>query len=97
MKFIFNFKRFYQELKNQNKFLVNHLISIVIYGFIYYIYVKKYGTKIEKENFSELLDCIYFSCVTHFTVGFGDISPKSKTMKLLTMSQILIAFILMSK
>jgi len=48
----------------------------------------------DKDSLKNFEDALYFSVVNHFTVGFGDITPKSKLLRRLCMIQILIAFIL---
>ena len=58
------------------------LIGIVfVYGFIYSMMPK------EEFGFKDDLDPYYFSFTTLSTVGYGDLSPKSKRAKILTITQ----------
>ena len=46
---------------------------------------------LNKESLEEIL---YFSVVTHFTIGFGDIVPETKLMRRAVICHVLIAFTL---
>ena len=81
---------------NQNKFLVWHLLVIVVFTLIYMNMSPSYGTDEDKENYANFTDSLYYTTITHFTIGFGDITPKSKVLRALTMLQIIIAFSLMN-
>ena len=87
-----HFKRFLK----QNEFLFHHLVIIFIFSNIYYITASRYGTKEDKENFTNYSDSLYYTTITHFTVGFGDITPKSKLLKYITMLQVLLAYTFMN-
>lgn len=45
-------------------------VIVILFAFFYYI-----SNSISSEK--DIIDSIYFSSVTYFTVGFGDISPKN--------------------
>tara|TARA_Y100000385_G_C12952243_1_gene575998 strand:- start:169 stop:447 length:279 start_codon:yes stop_codon:yes gene_type:complete len=90
-------KPIFEILREQNRLLFVHIICIVVFAFIYYKIVQQYGTRKDKENFDTVENSLYYSTITHFTVGFGDISPESKTMRRLTMFQVLMAFFLMNR
>lgn len=81
---------------NQNKFLPAHLIVIVAFTLIYMMMTPSHGTDEDKEHFSNFADSLYYTTITHFTVGFGDVSPKSKLLRALTMIQVVLAFSLMN-
>lgn len=83
-------------LLNQNKFLPAHLIVIVSFTLIYMMMASSHGTDEDKEHFSNFADSLYYTTITHFTVGFGDVSPKSKLLRALTMIQVVLAFSLMN-
>ena len=83
--------------KEQNKLFLFHIIAIVIFAIIYYKVAQIKGTKKDKENFANFQDSLYYTTITHFTVGFGDISPESSLMRKLTMAQVLVAFSLMNR
>ena len=90
-------KPIFEILREQNRLLFAHIICIIIFAFIYNRVVQQYGTRQDKENFSTIENSLYYSTITHLTVGFGDISPQSKTMRRLTMLQVLMAFFLMNR
>ena len=79
-----------------NEFLLHHIILIFIFSIIYFIIAKRYGSKEDKENFTHYSDSLYYTTITHFTVGFGDIAPKSKILKYLTMLQVVLAYSFMN-
>ena len=85
-----------QLIKNSNRenisrYLLIHLLIIIIFSIIYYI-TNKFDSE-DEPLFNGYFDCIYFTIVTHFTVGYGDISPKTKLHRTITMIQIITAFL----
>ena len=80
----------------QNQFFKYHIGIIITFAFIYMVSAKSVGTDEDKENFSNFSDSLYYTTITHFTVGFGDISPRSKAMRFLTMVQVVLAFSFMN-
>lgn len=70
-----------------------HFIVAFVFSLIYYNYLTP-----EDFNGGEGLNCytdhLYYSIVTHASVGYGDISPKTRRAKLLVMLHIVIAFVL---
>ena len=84
-------------LKEQNKLLFVHIATILVFSIIYYFAAPSKGTKKDKENFKSYESSLYYTTITHFTVGFGDISPESPILRRLTMMQVLIAFFLMNR
>jgi len=84
-------------IKNTNReniqyYLLTQLVVIIVFSVIYYI-----TNHIQNEDerlFESYFDCVYFTIVTHFTVGYGDISPKTKLHRTITMIQIIIAFLI---
>jgi hypothetical protein len=79
-----------KQLIRQNKYIFHHITLILIFSFLYY----KFQAKEDNKRFKDWEEAVYFAVVTHFTVGFGDISPKSKLLRRLCMLQIFIAFTL---
>tara|TARA_A100001015_G_C14913680_1_gene681486 strand:+ start:967 stop:1224 length:258 start_codon:yes stop_codon:yes gene_type:complete len=72
-----------------NKFLPHHIVIFLIFSVLYHTLKQEE----DKESLKSFEDALYFSVVTHFTVGFGDISPKSSLLRRLSMLQILLAFV----
>ena len=82
------------KVKKQNDFILYHLGVICVFTVIYYYLAK--NSEEDKSNFKSLEDSLYYTLITHFTIGFGDVSPKSKIMRRFTMLQAVIAFMLMN-
>ena len=85
-------------IKTNNKYLLIHLLIIFFFTNLYYFLAryseekgyhsedgKKFGESWERD--------LYYTVMTHFTIGFGDITPQSKLFKRLTMCQVLLAFL----
>lgn len=90
------FLNFKDNLKNKGPIvtikLVTIILLIIIFSLIFcYCYGNKNNWNInsEDENVS-LTDMLYFSTVTSFTIGYGDISPKINPVKYLVMLKILL-------
>ena len=68
--------------------LVLNLIAIFLFAFVYLILAKisdSHFTGLDKN--ASFIDAVYFSFTVQSTVGFGDISPKSKTARTFVMMQ----------
>jgi hypothetical protein len=87
---------FLQSLVISNKklsFLLINFVSIIIFTFIYwYLGTKEHFKFVTESNDSNLdfIDALYYSTTSHCTLGFGDIAPKSKLTRLLTIVQVFI-------
>ena len=94
-------KNFLLRLKRQNYYLPIHILVILLFTIIYKlisdietskVYINNNIHKsVTNQKWEEIL---YFSVVTHFTIGFGDIVPETKLMRRATICHILIAFTL---
>ena len=82
--------------KRQNQFFFHHIVLVVFFSALVYYLPSKFKTKSDVENFSTWENCIYYSVMTHFTVGFGDITPRSTVMRALTIIHVLMAFLLLN-
>ncbi len=75
------------------------ILLIIFFSLIFYNY---YSSKnnwnincvCDNEEVS-LTDMLYFSTVTTFTVGYGDISPKDEILKYLVMLKIVLSSIIL--
>ena len=79
----------YKAVIGQNKFLKYHVMVFIFFAVLYHYFKQEE----DKESLKTFEDALYFSIVNHFTVGFGDITPKSKTLRRLCMLQIILAFV----
>ena len=83
-------------LKHIGKYSENfyiHLFIIFIFTNLYY-FLSPYSNEEDSKEFSESWERdLYYTVITHFTIGFGDITPKSKLFRRLTMCQVILAFL----
>lgn len=74
-----------------------HLSIIFIFTNLYFFlarYTEKGYKSEDGKEFGESWERdLYYAVMTHFTVGFGDITPKSKLFRRLTMCQVILAFL----
>lgn len=66
-----------------------NLVLMLIFAGIYFISFNKLE---EKENKLSPLDSIYFSGISHFTLGYGDITPKSKLIRMIVVFHALLVW-----
>ncbi len=67
--------------------LIFLLCIVVIFTLLYYFLVSdadNWNNRSSDANLS-LFDCSYFVVITFSTIGYGDLSPKSNTARILTM------------
>jgi hypothetical protein len=72
--------------------VVINLLIVIIFSELY-LALDKSGEDGEHFGFSDALDAYYFTAVTTSSVGYGDILPKSRKAKLLTLFHILTFFL----
>lgn len=89
IKFLRNFfDKFVESFDEPHEKFTFNIILILFYSIVY-----KFISYIDKESFSEELtynNSIYFSAITNFTLGYGDILPKSQLAKFAVVTQSLI-------
>lgn len=90
-----NIIRLIRNFKLKNKiFIIHNVIVILLFIFIYKYVAEKYGNEYEKKTFNTYENTVYYTCVTHFGVGYGDIVPKTKYMKRCCVLHILLVFLI---
>ena len=67
-----------------------HISIILLFAVINLVVSKRYGTDGDKKRFDTFENCLYFSTITHSTVGYGDIFPESIALRRVTMLHILV-------
>ena len=72
-------------LKKIFNLIFANLVIVVFYAILYQQLKSDHFIGLDKN--STFMDCLYFSCTTYSSVGYGDISPKSNIAKLIVMSQ----------
>lgn len=77
-------------LSKKNK-IVLHVSLIVAFTTICWLFSRITKDDVERETFSNLHNCVYYGIITHFTVGFGDIVPKSKLYRYLTLVHVVMS------
>ena len=88
------FSRLFKNIKNRNMLIREHLVLLFVFSLLYYNLSKYSKNENDIKKFSVYEQCIYFTIVTHFTVGFGDIAPKSNFLRRICILQIICAFLL---
>lgn len=85
-------------------FLLYHVIVFITFNIIYLlsmIILKKYWTGIEHEDditklnkyVNSIIDSFYFTVCTHTSLGYGDITPRSRYIRILTSVHMILVFI----
>jgi hypothetical protein len=76
--------------RNKAIIIIVNLLIVIIFTSIYY----KLGTNEHfyfnnepKQTKLTLLNALYFTFITHFTIGYGDIVPKSNLLRCIIMIQ----------
>jgi len=64
-----------------------NIVILIIYSIINYFVLVKY----EEQDLS-IDQIIYFTSITHFTVGFGDITPKTTLGRIVTISHVILSW-----
>jgi hypothetical protein len=84
--------------------LILFVISIILFAFIYYYYcdyddfyssIKLKGDDCGLQPMNNWYDAISFSTIVQSTVGYGDISPKKNSAKIIVIIQVMISFIIL--
>ena len=68
-------------------------LSILVFATAYQALAQRPG---ELDGIATRLDALYFTVVTLATVGYGDITPRGQTARLVTILQILYSFIFLT-
>ena len=72
-----------------------NVASVLFFACAYYVLAKRYGTEKDKRSFNRYEDAVYYTTITHFTIGLGDIAPESRVLRRLTMAQVVVSFYLL--
>jgi hypothetical protein len=91
---MFAFSRLFKNLKNRNLLIKEHILLLFVFSLLYYKLSQYSNNQKDIKKFSIYEQCVYFTVVTHFTVGFGDIAPKSNFLRRICILQIICAFLL---
>ena len=84
----------FKKLKKRNFFLPYHLFLIIVFTTLIYYYVPYSDNEHDKKSFDSYFSTLYFTTMTHFTIGFGDIAPSGSFLRLISMIHIILAFTL---
>ena len=91
---MFNVAKLFKLLKKQNMFLPFHIALIIIFTTVFYLYSPYCGNEEDEKNFNNVFETLYYTTIVHFTIGFGDIVPKSKILRMFTMLHVFLTFLL---
>lgn len=86
--------------KNKLTYVYVNLLLIFIFSLIYWYYGTSenltFGSQFGYNDNISYLSALYFSCTTHSTVGYGDITPKSKFMQFIITIHLIILILNLS-
>lgn len=71
--------------------LFTHLVIVLLFSGVYYQYLTPDDFN-GGDGLKEYNDYLYFSVITHASVGYGDISPKSRRAKMIVTLHAVLAF-----
>ena len=71
-----------------------HICIILVFTVFYHISATFYGNEIEKKEFNNIEKSLYYSLVTHSTVGYGHTETYSLLLKRVNMLHIAIIIFL---
>ena len=80
---------------SKNTKLKFHVYLLFVFCFVYYA-LDQYLGKIDdnyESMFQDFTSCVYYTIVTQFTVGYGDITPKHTLVKSVCCIHIILSFI----
>ena len=83
-------------MKKRDMFLHYHVLLIIFFSSVFYLYAPYSQNKEDITSYDSFLQTIYYTTTTHFTIGFGDITPKSSVLRILSMIHIFLTFLLFS-
>ncbi|MFG3154959.1 potassium channel family protein [Streptomyces sp. NPDC048219] len=69
------------------------LLSVHVFAATYYVLAKQPG---EFDGLRTRVDSLYFTVVTLATVGYGDITPRGQTARIVTILQIIYSFVFLT-
>lgn len=87
--------------KNKLIYIYVNLILIFVFSLIYWFFGTPtnltFGEQFtNSEKNLSYLSALYYACTTHSTVGYGDITPKSKLMQCITIIHLIILILNLS-
>jgi CBS domain containing-hemolysin-like protein len=74
---------------NKPMLFLSNIIIFIVFTVIYWFM----ETSNPGEHFGDTFDPIYFSIITHTTIGFGDISPKTIAARRVTSAHAILTLI----
>lgn len=94
LRILYSFRRGITIKTKGKLFILHNLIILVVFTFLYRFIALNYGNDKEKKLFSNLENSFYYTTVTQFGVGYGDIVPESKIMKRFCIAHVLLVFLI---
>ena len=91
---LLNAFKFFKLTTNKYYFILFYALIVIIFALIYWYFGSSEHLKFDKETNDQssdnitLLNAFYFAIVTQSTTGYGDILPKSKFMRCMTIFQL---------
>ena len=87
-------KNEHQSILSKKNKVILHVALIIFFTTACWVLSRFSDMEEERETFSDFHNCVYYGVITHFTVGFGDIVPKSKLYRYLTLFHVMLTALL---
>ena len=92
---------FLSNLFKKTRISSTSIISLLCHMFVLVLFFILYKHSLEKEDFNSQnknnnIEVFYFTVVTHSTLGFGDITPRSKECKQLVTAHAFLIIVLVA-
>ena len=74
------------------RILIDQVVVILLFSIITFFTYDHYNFKNTKNLQDKIINCVYFSTVTQFTLGYGDITPQTNLSKLINIFHNFVAY-----
>jgi len=72
--------------------LLDQVVVILLFSIITFFTYDHYNFKKTRNLRDKIINCVYFSTVTQFTLGYGDITPQTNLSKLINIFHNFVAY-----
>ena len=72
--------------------LIDQVVVILLFSIITFLTYDHYNFNKTNNLRDKIINCVYFSTVTQFTIGFGDVTPQTNLSKLINIVHNFIAY-----
>ena len=72
--------------------LIDQVLVIFIFSIITFLTYDHYNFKKTRNLRDKIINCVYLSTVTQFTIGYGDVTPQTNLSKIINIVHNFIAY-----